>query len=111
MGGSRKLPFLLLQHFFSGSSCAALWRHFWEGVLLYSALMQPHLEPCVQFEAPQYEKDIRLSESTQRRSTEIVKGLEEHLRSLSCVQLRAEEAEGRAHGSLQLLTRGVEWQC
>ena len=28
-----------------------------------------------------------------------------------CVQLRAEEAEGRPGGSLQLLTRGVEGQC
>lgn len=27
------------------------------------------------------------------------------------VQLRAEEAEGRSHGSLQLLMRGVQGQC
>lgn len=42
---------------------------------LCTALMWPHLEYSVQFEVPQYEKDIKLSESVQRRATEIVKAL------------------------------------
>ena len=66
---------------------------------LYSVLMRPHLDYCIQMWSPQYRRDMDLIECVQRRATKTICGVQhlfcdDRLRELGLFSLENRRLQG-----------------